>query len=134
MDAELGEFLSLDIDEKVKRRKAIRGLRYDSSFKKKDGIYTLCRFFIDKNQSELNVEDSILVNGSEATLCDFDEDGNVIVAFLGYDWFSVADENVIEKNYRNFLSPSYSRFPAALPDEDDKFWTSGILPSQKELI
>ena len=133
MDAESKDFRRLSIEEKIKQHKAIKGLRHDSSFQKTSGDYTLCRFLTDSNQSGLNIGDSILVNGAEATLWDFDEEGNIIVAFYGYNWFSEETENVIEKNYGNFLVPIYSRFAADLPDEDDKFWTSGILPARSEV-
>ena len=112
---EIESFRKLTIEEKVKERKAIVGLRYDSSYNESNQDYALCRFIVDTNQSSLGVGDSIYVNGNEAVLWDFDNEGNIIVGFWGRagvpsNCHSESEEIIIEKQYGNFLAPSYSRF------------------------
>ena len=136
---EIESFRKLTIEEKVKERKAIVGLRYDSSYNESNQDYALCRFIVDTNQSSLGVGDSIYVNGNEAVLWDFDNEGNIIVGFWGRagvpsNCYSESDEIIIEKQYGNFLAPSYSRFLSALPNEEDSFWENGLIPSKRKVV
>lgn len=136
---EIESFRKLTIEEKVKERKAIVGLRYDSNFNESNQDYALCRFLVDSNQSSLSVGDSIYVNGNEAVLWDFDNEGNIIVGFWGragvpLNCYSESEEIVIEKQYGNFLAPSYSRFVSALPSEEDSFWENGLIPSKLKVV
>lgn len=136
---EIESFKKLSIEEKVKARKAIVGLRYDKSYNKSSQDYALCRFIVDTNQSSLGVGDSIYVNGYEAILWDFDSEGNLIVGFWGrasvpITCFSENEEIIIEKQHGNFLDSSYTRFISALPQEDDSFWEDGIIPSKRSVV
>lgn len=139
LQREIDSFRKLSIEEKVKARKAIVGLKYDKTYVKSSQEYGLFRFIVNKNESSLGVGDSIYVNGHEATLWDFDNEGNLIIGFWGragspLSCFSDDEEIVVEKQYGNFLAPSYRRFMSSLPDEDDSFWKDSVIPSKKEVF
>ncbi len=72
LQREIDSYRSLSIEEKVKAREAIVGLSYDSNYTESSGDYELCRFIADTNQSSLSVGDSVLINGYNATIWDYD--------------------------------------------------------------
>lgn len=136
---EMDAFRRLSIEEKVKERKAIVGLRYDREYSGSIHDYALCRLIVDSNQSSLGVGDSIYVNGYEAVLWDFDNEGNLIVGFWGragvpMHCFPGGEDVVVEKQYGNFLAPSYHRFLSDLPEENDSFWNEGVIPSKRNVV
>lgn len=128
----------LSIEKKVLAGRAIVGVKYDSSYSESYNNYGLFRFIIEKNQSSLDVGDSVLVNEIEGTLWNYDYFGNLIIGFWGragipFNCF-VDDDIIVEKNDSNFLAPLYQRFLSSLPKETNSFWNENVIPSRKSVV
>ena len=129
------ELMRLDIATRIRKRKAIAGLGFDSTFQELSAEgNVLLRFHAAENLSDFKEGEHVLLHeegsaeGWEATLHAFTEEDDLILSFFGReiagvnfsDWSSrdlVLDKSLVDLR-RHVLYP----FCDTLPADNDPFW------------
>ena len=134
--------MDLPIEERVKKRKAIVGLKWDHSFEKQtsDGVYILRKLIVTQNLADfkegeyLVLHEENTVPGMRCCLFEFDSDDNIIVSIYkaNVDNSILSSEKnlILDKDLVDLRKQVYEKFYYGL-DSSRSYWQKHLVNTRK---
>lgn len=132
------QFMSMPIEERIRRRKAVDNVYWDPEYSGFDDSYRLYRLKVTRNLSDFKEGDSLLLHkedslvGQECQLYEYDEDDNIIVAayspILNDSWKDIP--LVLDKNVVDLRKSVYEKY---LDEErwSEDYWKENVINGGK---
>lgn len=132
------QFMALPIEERIRKRRAINNVYWDSEYNQFDDSNRLYRLTVSQNLSDFKVGDALLLHkedylyGQECQLYEYDEDDNIIISvynsILNESWQKVP--LVLDKNVIDLREPVFEKY-LALENGNDDYWTESLINSEQ---